>query len=480
MPGKSDNLFRVTISTTDNIQQVKEKVAANCSTPAHRQRLIFAGRVLKDHQIVSECKIDNDVTVHMVPIPETRSGSTPQTPAAQQPATPPPAAATPPPAAATPPPQQQGFFEGLGGFGGLGNLGNLGSLLGNFGAQGGAGNSNFIQQMQQQVQQQLLNNPQMLQQIMQSPLMQQMQQQLLNDPETMRELFTSNPQIRDLMERNPEVRQVLQDPAMLRQAVQMAQNPELMREMMRHTDRALTNIENMPGGFNYLRQQYENVIEPLQQATQAPAPQFDQNAAPAAPPSPNPNADPLPNPWANTNAGANPGAGFGGLFPGLGGFNLFGAQPQAQAQPTAAPGVVPGATPGTVPGTAPAQNPFGAGMFGLDPNQFNQALQFANQLFANANANPAAGTAGAAPGAPGAAANPGNMFSMMANMFGQPGAGVAPAGTPQTFQSPEARFAVQLQQLNDMGFNDNAANIRCLTATGGNLNLAIERLLSGE
>lgn len=55
MPGRNDNLFRVTISTTDTIQQVKEKVAAHCSTPAHRQRLIFAGRVLKDHQIVSEC-----------------------------------------------------------------------------------------------------------------------------------------------------------------------------------------------------------------------------------------------------------------------------------------------------------------------------------------------------------------------------------------------------------------------------------------
>jgi len=46
--------------------------------------------------------------------------------------------------------------------------------------------------------------------------------------------------------------------------------------------------------------------------------------------------------------------------------------------------------------------------------------------------------------------------------------------------SPEARFAVQLQQLNDMGFNDQEANIRCLTATAGNVNAAIERLLGGQ
>lgn len=47
-------------------------------------------------------------------------------------------------------------------------------------------------------------------------------------------------------------------------------------------------------------------------------------------------------------------------------------------------------------------------------------------------------------------------------------------------ESPEARFAVQLQQLNDMGFNDQTANIRCLTATNGNVNAAIERLLQGD
>jgi hypothetical protein len=47
--------------------------------------------------------------------------------------------------------------------------------------------------------------------------------------------------------------------------------------MMRNTDRTLANIENMPGGFDYLRQHYENVVEPIQQATQAPIPQFNQN-----------------------------------------------------------------------------------------------------------------------------------------------------------------------------------------------------------
>lgn len=37
----------------------------------------------------------------------------------------------------------------------------------------------------------------------------------------------------------------------------MLQN--LMREYMRNNDRALSNIEALPGGFNALRQLYENV-----------------------------------------------------------------------------------------------------------------------------------------------------------------------------------------------------------------------------
>jgi len=36
----------------------------------------------------------------------------------------------------------------------------------------------------------------------------------------------------------------------------------------------------------------------------------------------------------------------------------------------------------------------------------------------------------------------------------------------------------QLQQLQDMGFIDRQANIRALQATGGNVSLAIEQLLS--
>ncbi|KAG0346741.1 hypothetical protein BG004_000941 [Podila humilis] len=51
-----------------------------------------------------------------------------------------------------------------------------------------------------------------------------------------------------------------------------------------------------------------------------------------------------------------------------------------------------------------------------------------------------------------------------------------PLHTPQT---PEQRFQVQLQQLNEMGFWDAAKNVRALVASGGNVNSAIELLFTG-
>lgn len=66
----------------------------------------------------------------------------------------------------------------------------------------------------------------------------------------------------------------------------------------------------------------------------------------------------------------------------------------------------------------------------------------------------------------------------MASLFGQGGMG-APT-TPTDTRSPEERFQVQLQQLNEMGFWDAAKNIRALLATGGNVNAAIEMLFSGN
>ena len=43
---------------------------------------------------------------------------------------------------------------------------------------------------------------------------------------------------------------------------------------------------------------------------------------------------------------------------------------------------------------------------------------------------------------------------------------------------PEERFKEQLKSLNDMGFVNKEVNIEALTATGGNVEAAVERILA--
>ncbi|KAF8835157.1 hypothetical protein BDN67DRAFT_484027 [Paxillus ammoniavirescens] len=73
------------------------------------------------------------------------------------------------------------------------------------------------------------------------------------------------------------------------------------------------------------------------------------------------------------------------------------------------------------------------------------------------------------------------MIQQMQAAFGGFGGGFgAPAAAaPAVTTSPEERFQVQLQQLQDMGFTNAAQNVRALLATAGNVHSAIEYILSG-
>merc|ERR1712176_397113 len=90
----------------------------------------------------------------------------------------------------------------------------------------------------------------------------------------------------------------------------MMRNPAMMQEMMRNQDRAMSNLESIPGGFNALRRLYTDVQEPmLNAAEEQMRSQFRQDGTTGvAPVRENPqrgteNVAPLPNPW-NPNAPA--------------------------------------------------------------------------------------------------------------------------------------------------------------------------------
>lgn len=71
----------------------------------------------------------------------------------------------------------------------------------------------------------------------------------------------------------------------------------------------------------------------------------------------------------------------------------------------------------------------------------------------------------------------GGLGDLAASLGGMGGAMGAPSANPRV--PPEELYASQLQQLEAMGFVDQQANIRALSQTGGNVNAAVDRLLSG-
>ena len=106
----------------------------------------------------------------------------------------------------------------------------------------GLGSANFME-MQQRMQQGIMNNPEFMRQIMDSPLT----QSLMSNPEIVRGLIESNPQMRQLIERNPEIGHMLNNPNIMRQTMEVARNPAMLQELMRNQDRAMSNLESLPG-----------------------------------------------------------------------------------------------------------------------------------------------------------------------------------------------------------------------------------------
>eukprot|EP00193_Tetraselmis_chui_P009470 CAMPEP_0177768520 /NCGR_PEP_ID=MMETSP0491_2-20121128/9766_1 /TAXON_ID=63592 /ORGANISM="Tetraselmis chuii, Strain PLY429" /LENGTH=507 /DNA_ID=CAMNT_0019285335 /DNA_START=343 /DNA_END=1866 /DNA_ORIENTATION=+ len=496
--GAEGKQISVEVELSASVRDLKARLVAESQIPAEEQRLVYKGQVLKDERVLESYGLDSDHVLHLVrgrPVGGAPSSSPTGASTASTHAPPQSGAA---PTAGGMPPFADLFGGGGGGGGGAGGMGGMAGL-------------------------------------MDSPVMQSM----LDNPEMLRSIFQSNPAIRDLMERNPDLAQMLNNPQVLRESMQMASNPALMREHMRNSDRAISNIESHPEGFNMLRRMYENVQEPLLNATttgaDAPAnPQASNpfaslfsaaptgggaNPAGGAPPAAGatPNAAPLPNPWSAGGGGGaaaarqpqqqpsaaaaaaaaaggggvgNPlsGLGLGGGLPGLGAGLGEGdmeqmtqmmqnpAMQQMMQQMMSSPGMMDmlinqnpqlrAATEANPQVREMLSNPEMVQRI-MDPAnlqaimQMQQSMQQLNQSgFGSAFGLPAGGGMG-------------DMQSMMNAMMG----GGAVGGTPAA--DPETQYATQLQSLSDMGFSDRQANIRALQATAGNVNAAVERLLSG-
>ncbi|KAL7231204.1 hypothetical protein ACSBR2_009466 [Camellia fascicularis] len=504
--------FSVQITLVSTVGSFKSVLAPNCDIPAEHQRLIYKGRILKDDQTLQSYGLEADHTVHLVrgfaPTASTNTGLPNSTPSGVR---------------------SVGSDEG-GAFGGSGLGDSLFSGLGFNGLGGnsglfGAGLPEF-----EQVQQQLTQNPNMMREIMSMPVV----QNLMNNPDIMRNLIMNNPQMRELIDRNPELAHILNDPSTLRQTLEAARNPELMREMMRNTDRAMSNIEASPEGFNMLRRMYENVQEPFLNATTmagdtgndpgsnpfaALLGTQNQSTNPASTGtetmanSPAPNSNPLPNPWASGGAGGAqtnsttrsnpagdtrlpaPGAvGLGGL--GLPEFErMFGSMQgtaslsQFMQNPAMSQMMQSLLSNSQYMNQILALNPQLRNMLDsnpqlremmqnpdfirqlMSPETMQQLLTLQQTLLSQVGRQPPTREVGQTVG------GRDNMgLEMLMNMFGGLGTG-SPTIPNRLNVPPEEQYATQLSQLQEMGFFDTQENIRALIATAGNVHAAVERLL---
>ncbi|XP_027892354.1 ubiquilin-4 isoform X1 [Xiphophorus couchianus] len=300
----------IAIAEDASVTQFKEEISKRFKAKQDQLVLIFAGKILKDGDSLSQHGIKDGLTVHLViktahkaadggstsassSTSNQGGNSTTSSPAAN------PAPTTVPTGSGHTPTQTPNIMSG---FGDLASLAGL-----------GMGSANFME-LQQQMQRQLMSNPEMLSQIMENPLVQNM----MSNPDLMRQMIMANPQMQQLMERNPEISHMLNNPELMRQTMELARNPAMMQEMMRNQDRALSNLESIPGGYNALRRMYTDIQEPMFSAAREqvsfgnnPFSALGGNSDSGAQPSRTENREPLPNPWGPPNS-SNPSESGGG------------------------------------------------------------------------------------------------------------------------------------------------------------------------
>ncbi|KAK2583109.1 hypothetical protein KPH14_009135 [Odynerus spinipes] len=262
----------VEIEEDATIKDFKEAVSKKFNTQVDQLCLIFSGKIMKDHESLTTHNVKDGLTVHLVI-------KSPRTPTNQNPDS----------GSQRPQADISASPFGLGSLGGLMGLESL-----------GLGSANFID-LQQRLQRELLSNPETMRQVLDNPLV----QSFMNNPENMRNLVTANPQMQELMQRNPEISHMLNNPELLRQTMELARNPSMLQELMRSHDRALSNLESIPGGYSALRRMYRDIQEPMLAAAANERNPFaalvdnsNNQDGQANPQQGQENRDPLPNPWS--------------------------------------------------------------------------------------------------------------------------------------------------------------------------------------
>ncbi|NXJ01452.1 UBQL1 protein, partial [Psophia crepitans] len=312
---KQKEQFEVAQSST--IQEFKEEVAKRFKTLPDLLVLIFAGKVLKDQDTLNQHGVHSGVSIHVV----IRSQGRPQDGLADQ------GRET---TLMRPPNLDLNTINN--------NAFLLGFLLGVTGVHLLGLDSTDLLDLASSIQEQDVCVRSLLSQRVQGIF----EQNILDKADLVRDLIMSNPQIQQLAEENPEICQILTNPHTIREILEAFSSPAIMQEMIRNHDVAMSNLENIPGGYRALEQLYREVQEPILDAVQAqlgnnPFASLDSNPPPSGArlPAHTENRRPLPNPWAPQSSGVSGNAdGYDGQSPSSSAgssFTLLGVGPAAGA-----------------------------------------------------------------------------------------------------------------------------------------------------
>ncbi|XP_018524266.1 ubiquilin-1 [Lates calcarifer] len=397
----------------------------------------------------------------------------------------------------------------------------------------------FFPALQRQMEKQLLADSEMMRRVLGSPLVQSTLS--TSTPQITRQLILSNPQIQELLETNPEVGDMLNNTDIITQVLELIRNPDMIEEMLRNEDRALDNLqteqdnsETITGDSDSLQNTEAKIqghgLKLSQSQTGAPPvetassgnKQTPKRGRDQTPPFSDQSTDPLRDLTATPTADPNPQS------------TITAGMQSLLEEITASPGLMEGLLSGPYVSSllnCLSQNPELAAQMLLSHPLFSGNPQLQQQMrqqlplflqqmqspeLLSAMLNPKAMEAllqiqqglqtlaveapalipAAGLGNPGASVNVAPELASDSVLNSQPGNSPqvttvteqqqqfvqqmlqALANTNNEVHHEETQFQEELEHLSSMGFRDREANLQALIRTGGDLNTAIQHLLS--
>jgi len=195
------SLVHLDVDLKTRVEEFRSILAPKCGIKRHRQRLVYAGRLLQDGRSLEAYNVERNSTIHLLH-------------------------------------GQPGGGEGPTGV-------DISQIPPQLGA----------------LQRHVLQNPDILQQMLESPAM----QSLLNDHDFMRSLLKMDPRLSKLLDSCPDLNTMLHDADVMKQATEALRNPVHVRDVIRSTDRSMSQLEGLGNGaFDVLRQMCEDIKRPEQ------------------------------------------------------------------------------------------------------------------------------------------------------------------------------------------------------------------------